>query len=154
VRLKCLSQTYSVKKAREKRKVIISSLQKRLRNAQNQNKSAKIADLKAKICEIETTNVKGHYLESKLNWIEEGEQCSKTFLKLTSRRCSQTLVNEIRDSALFRKSRHTPLKVLKLATTLRDFVKFVEERKLDTSIISLDQMKLNGIKAVIMKMAD
>lgn len=69
--IKNLSIEYSRKKSKIQNK-IIKSLYKRLRNAENQNKTNLITEIKEKIQNIEIRRAKNHFLTQKYTWIDEG----------------------------------------------------------------------------------
>lgn len=94
--LKKLSMRDSIHKARVRRKRL-QSLYKRLRNAQNQGKASISAKLKSQILDEETKNAEKHFLSCKLEWVEQGEQCTKTFLSLHDKQQTSTFISEIHD---------------------------------------------------------
>ena len=94
-------KTFSIKYSHQKsksNKIILRTLLKRLRNAENQGKFPIIKYLKRKIRVIETEKAKFHYLSAKLEWLENAERCTKTFFSLHAKTKSNALVNEIKDS--------------------------------------------------------
>ena len=96
-RIKTLSIKYSHQKSKSN-KIILRTLLKRLRNAENQGKFPMIKYLKRRIRVIETEKAKSHYLSAKLEWLENTERCTKTFFSLHAKTKSNALVNEIKDS--------------------------------------------------------
>ena len=96
-RIKTLTRTYSHRKSKARNK-ILKSLYKKLRNAQNQGKSPLIKAIKHQICTIESEHARSHFLNLKLDWVEDSERCTKTFLNLHAKRKAETFVNSIQDS--------------------------------------------------------
>ena len=101
--IKKLSLKHSHQKSK-RCKTLLKSLQKRLRNAENQGKFPTIKTLKRLIRAIETEKAKSHYLSAKLEWLENAEKCSKTFFSLHAKAKSEVRVDEIRDSGGFLKT--------------------------------------------------
>ena len=95
-RIKTLTRSFSHKKSKIQNG-ILKSLHKQLRNAQNQGKNPLINSIKRKISKIEQDNAKTHFLNLRLDWVESGEQCTKTFLNLHTSRKAETFVNSIKD---------------------------------------------------------
>ena len=96
-KVKALSISYSRQKAKEESK-ILSSLYKRLRNAENQGKTKLSFHLKSNIRDIVAKKAKSHFLAEKLEWLEGEDKCSKSFLNLHSKAKSETFVHRIVDS--------------------------------------------------------
>ena len=96
-RIKQLSKAHSYQKSKS-RNLILKSLYKRLRNAENKGKTPLIVRFKSDIRKIETESARDHFLNARLDWLEGADKCSKTFFSLISKRKAETTVHQIEDS--------------------------------------------------------